>query len=209
MSYYYFACDWIIKISTAKYLFEVIDVATKLDCKLVILKSSEKHRDQKDGQGYVYDIYAIRVPSMLALEEFIKTIGREMGLGDWYSISELLFLTAEDTLDDFEIGGRVSKIHSWYFEGAGILNDRLQAASEGKDRYSWLLKELELNSNTLTKLEAVGMQAIGDLQDILVRGRQAFLQVPGFDEQLLDELLQVLREKKYWPIENGVDPYQG
>jgi DNA-directed RNA polymerase subunit alpha len=53
-------------------------------------------------------------------------------------------------------------------------------------------------------LKRTGITSVGDVIDMLQRGPDAMLAIRNFGEKSLDELVDKLREKNYWPV-NGDD----
>jgi DNA-directed RNA polymerase subunit alpha len=50
-------------------------------------------------------------------------------------------------------------------------------------------------------LKRTGITSVGDVIDMLQRGPDAMLAIRNFGEKSLDELVEKLQEKNYWPLE--------
>jgi len=67
--------------------------------------------------------------------------------------------------------------------------------------YDKPIEELDLSVRVFNSLKRTGITSIGDVLDMLNRGSDAMLAIRNFGEKSLDELVDKLREKGYWPID--------
>lgn len=65
------------------------------------------------------------------------------------------------------------------------------------------IEELDLSVRVFNSLKRTGITSVGDVIDMLQRGADAMLAIRNFGEKSLDELVEKLEEKGYWPIEGG------
>lgn len=70
--------------------------------------------------------------------------------------------------------------------------------------YDKPIEELDLSVRVFNSLKRTGITSVGDVIDMLQRGPDAMLAIRNFGEKSLDELVDKLREKNYWPV-NGDD----
>lgn len=68
--------------------------------------------------------------------------------------------------------------------------------------YDKPIEELDLSVRVFNSLKRTGITSVGDVIDMLRRGSDAMLAIRNFGEKSLDELVEKLREKGYWPDEN-------
>lgn len=68
--------------------------------------------------------------------------------------------------------------------------------------YDKPIEELDLSVRVFNSLKRTGITSIGDVLDMLQRGPDAMLAIRNFGEKSLDELIEKLREKGYYPQEN-------
>lgn len=71
--------------------------------------------------------------------------------------------------------------------------------------YDKPIEELDLSVRVFNSLKRTGITSIGDVLDMLMRGSDAMLAIRNFGEKSLDELVDKLREKNYWPTTNSDD----
>lgn len=69
--------------------------------------------------------------------------------------------------------------------------------------YDKPIEELDLSVRVFNSLKRTGITSIGDVLDMLQRGPDAMLAIRNFGEKSLDELIEKLREKNYYPAEGG------
>src|SRR5690606_31006543 len=67
--------------------------------------------------------------------------------------------------------------------------------------YDKPIEELDLSVRVFNSLKRTGITSVGDVIDMLQRGSDAMLAIRNFGEKSLDELVDKLTEKNYWPIE--------
>jgi DNA-directed RNA polymerase subunit alpha len=65
--------------------------------------------------------------------------------------------------------------------------------------YDKPIEELDLSVRVFNSLKRTGITSIGDVLDMLLRGPDAMLAIRNFGEKSLDELVDKLREKGYYP----------
>lgn len=65
--------------------------------------------------------------------------------------------------------------------------------------YDKPIEELDLSVRVFNSLKRTGITSIGDVLDMLMRGHDAMLAIRNFGEKSLDELVDKLREKGYYP----------
>jgi DNA-directed RNA polymerase subunit alpha len=70
-----------------------------------------------------------------------------------------------------------------------------------KPLYDKPIEELDLSVRVFNSLKRTGITSIGDVLDMLQRGPDAMLAIRNFGEKSLDELVDKLREKGYYPSE--------
>lgn len=70
-----------------------------------------------------------------------------------------------------------------------------------KPLYDKPIEELDLSVRVFNSLKRTGITSVGDVIDMLQRGSDAMLAIRNFGEKSLDELIEKLREKNYWPID--------
>jgi DNA-directed RNA polymerase subunit alpha len=68
--------------------------------------------------------------------------------------------------------------------------------------YDKPIEELDLSVRVFNSLKRTGITSIGDVLDMLQRGTDAMLAIRNFGEKSLDELVDKLKEKGYWPVED-------
>jgi len=66
--------------------------------------------------------------------------------------------------------------------------------------YDKPIEELDLSVRVFNSLKRTGITSVGDVIDMLQRGPDAMLAIRNFGEKSLDELVDKLREKNYWPV---------
>lgn len=72
--------------------------------------------------------------------------------------------------------------------------------------YEKPIEELDLSVRVFNSLKRTGITSVGDVIDMLQRGQDAMLAIRNFGEKSLDELVEKLEAKNYWPIgEDGDD----
>lgn len=69
-----------------------------------------------------------------------------------------------------------------------------------KPLYDKLIEELDLSVRVFNSLKRTGITSVGDVIDMLQRGPDAMLAIRNFGEKSLDELVEKLQEKNYWPL---------
>jgi DNA-directed RNA polymerase subunit alpha len=69
--------------------------------------------------------------------------------------------------------------------------------------YDKPIEELDLSVRVFNSLKRTGITSIGDVLDMLQRGPDAMLAIRNFGEKSLDELIEKLRDKGYYPQENA------
>lgn len=85
-------------------------------------------------------------------------------------------------------------------------NIPIQDPDEGKPSimqplYDKPIEELDLSVRVFNSLKRTGITSVGDVIDMLQRGQDAMLAIRNFGEKSLDELVEKLREKGYWPLD--------
>lgn len=68
--------------------------------------------------------------------------------------------------------------------------------------YDKPIEELDLSVRVFNSLKRTGITSVGDVIDMLQRGPDAMLAIRNFGEKSLDELVEKLEEKNYWPLDN-------
>jgi DNA-directed RNA polymerase subunit alpha len=66
--------------------------------------------------------------------------------------------------------------------------------------YDKPIEELDLSVRVFNSLKRTGITSVGDVIDMLQRGQDAMLAIRNFGEKSLDELVEKLQEKNYWPL---------
>jgi DNA-directed RNA polymerase subunit alpha len=74
-----------------------------------------------------------------------------------------------------------------------------------KPLYDKPIEELDLSVRVFNSLKRTGITSVGDVIDMLQRGPDAMLAIRNFGEKSLDELIEKLEEKSYWPLDDGED----
>lgn len=74
-----------------------------------------------------------------------------------------------------------------------------------KPLYDKPIEELDLSVRVFNSLKRTGITSVGDVIDMLQRGPDAMLAIRNFGEKSLDELVDKLREKSYWPVDGDED----
>ncbi len=69
--------------------------------------------------------------------------------------------------------------------------------------YDKPIEELDLSVRVFNSLKRTGITSVGDVLDMLNRGPDAMLAIRNFGEKSLDELIQKLQEKNYWPLDKA------
>ena len=69
--------------------------------------------------------------------------------------------------------------------------------------YDKPIEELDLSVRVFNSLKRTGITSVGDVIDMLQRGQDAMLAIRNFGEKSLDELVEKLQEKNYWPLDDG------
>lgn len=77
--------------------------------------------------------------------------------------------------------------------------DEKQPENEYAPLYDKPIEELDLSVRVFNSLKRTGITSVGDVLDMLRRGQDAMLAIRNFGEKSLDELVQKLREKGYYP----------
>ncbi|MCA9914851.1 MAG: DNA-directed RNA polymerase subunit alpha, partial [Anaerolineae bacterium] len=67
--------------------------------------------------------------------------------------------------------------------------------------YDKPIEELDLSVRVFNSLKRTGITSVGDVIDMLQRGQDAMLAIRNFGEKSLDELVEKLQEKSYWPLD--------
>ncbi len=67
--------------------------------------------------------------------------------------------------------------------------------------YDKPIEELDLSVRVFNSLKRTGITSVGDVIDMLQRGQDAMLAIRNFGEKSLDELVEKLQEKGYWPLD--------
>lgn len=67
--------------------------------------------------------------------------------------------------------------------------------------YDKPIEELDLSVRVFNSLKRTGITSVGDVLDMLHRGKDAMLAIRNFGEKSLDELVEKLQEKNYWPLD--------
>jgi hypothetical protein len=194
----YFACKWIPNLDNIEYLRGAIGKAKELGCNLVFFDGSDSAIDD-----YWFTICAIQVPSEGILNEFIHNVGKDLGLSDWYPISDTEFSKGY-TLDSATEPEAVWDWQKALYADA-MHNTRQFDIKQHPEKYHYdkPIEGLNLSPSVEKALMIWGYTAIGDILDVLQRGQTALLKVRGFNEQSLQEVLQKLREQGYLPLENN------
>lgn len=68
--------------------------------------------------------------------------------------------------------------------------------------YDRPIEELDLSVRVFNSLKRTGITSIGDVLDMLQRGQDAMLAIRNFGEKSLDELVDKLKDKGYFPSDN-------
>lgn len=74
-----------------------------------------------------------------------------------------------------------------------------------KPLYDKPIEELDLSVRVFNSLKRTGITSVGDVIDMLQRGPDAMLAIRNFGEKSLDELVEKLQEKNYWPLEGDTE----
>lgn len=69
--------------------------------------------------------------------------------------------------------------------------------------YDKPIEELDLSVRVFNSLKRTGITSVGDVLDMMHRGNDAMLGIRNFGEKSLDELIQKLQEKNYWPLDKA------
>jgi len=77
------------------------------------------------------------------------------------------------------------------------------ASSRHQPLYEKPIEELDLSVRVFNSLKRTGITSIGDVLDMLQRGSDAMLAIRNFGEKSLDELVEKLREKGYYPFSSS------
>jgi DNA-directed RNA polymerase subunit alpha len=88
----------------------------------------------------------------------------------------------------------------------GDLNDIPMPEEPAKESvlqplYDTPIEELDLSVRVFNSLKRTGITSVGDVIDMLQRGQDAMLAIRNFGEKSLDELVEKLQEKNYWPLD--------
>jgi DNA-directed RNA polymerase subunit alpha len=86
-----------------------------------------------------------------------------------------------------------------------VLPEPPEKVSPIKPLYDKPIEELDLSVRVFNSLKRTGITSVGDVIDMLQRGSDAMLAIRNFGEKSLDELVDKLREKNYWPLEGEDD----
>jgi DNA-directed RNA polymerase subunit alpha len=78
---------------------------------------------------------------------------------------------------------------------------QIEQPSPIKPLYDKPIEELDLSVRVFNSLKRTGITSVGDVIDMLQRGSDAMLAIRNFGEKSLDELIEKLTEKNYWPID--------
>jgi DNA-directed RNA polymerase subunit alpha len=71
--------------------------------------------------------------------------------------------------------------------------------------YDKPIEELDLSVRVFNSLKRTGITSVGDVIEMLQRGQDAMLAIRNFGEKSLDELVEKLQEKNYWPLDGDKD----
>jgi DNA-directed RNA polymerase subunit alpha len=74
------------------------------------------------------------------------------------------------------------------------------ASARHQPLYEKPIEELDLSVRVFNSLKRTGITSIGDVLDMLQRGSDAMLAIRNFGEKSLDELVDKLKEKGYYPF---------
>lgn len=74
------------------------------------------------------------------------------------------------------------------------------ASARHQPLYEKPIEELDLSVRVFNSLKRTGITSIGDVLDMLQRGADAMLAIRNFGEKSLDELVDKLKEKGYYPF---------
>ena len=77
----------------------------------------------------------------------------------------------------------------------------IEQPSPIKPLYDKPIEELDLSVRVFNSLKRTGITSVGDVIDMLQRGSDAMLAIRNFGEKSLDELIEKLTEKNYWPLD--------
>jgi hypothetical protein len=200
----YFACHWIIDRKQAQHISHISTKVAESGGEVSLLEMNNI-----TNQGYIYDVYAIRLPSKDALEHFVEQIGVLAGLTNWYSISQEEYLKGRKC--DFE---NMSPLEFLYFidswETRGTVNEQIKHRGllplydPNDPRFRISIGELDLDETLFFTLKQVGIITIGDLLDALKYEREVLLKKLNLKTHELNELVEKLRQNGYWSNENDM-----
>lgn len=81
----------------------------------------------------------------------------------------------------------------------------VEEVSPIKPLYDKPIEELDLSVRVFNSLKRTGITSVGDVIEMLQRGTDAMLAIRNFGEKSLDELVDKLRERNYWPLDGDDD----
>ena len=79
-----YACDWILAVEEAKYIFDLIHIARNLDIELI---RGSIPKGSTTDEGYFVVRFLIQVPSSDAYQEFLQQIPQGTAFANWFPVS--------------------------------------------------------------------------------------------------------------------------
>lgn len=191
----YLACDWIINIRKAEYLLDAVRIMESLGGDLRLLNFR-----QRGNENFLFDTFAVQVPSKDLLNRFADQVGNEMGFQSWYSISQDVYESAEINLTTKEEDVIREITHS-YVSSSGLHNLKTEAAKEGRYYFGKGTEKLGLKPENTKKLKDNHIDSVKAAQDLLHRHERYSVQFPELDEDLIVDLRSNLKKQGFWPKE--------
>ncbi len=151
---------------------------------LIIDKGGEVRLIQinnEEEQDHITDLYGIKLPDSIDIQQVIAIPRHEIELFDWKTIDELTFSTGVE----IEIG---SNFYRNYFYRSSKVN-------KFQKEFDISIDELQLGDNINIICLRHGWTSIGDMLDLLERNEQGMIEVAG--KKYFKRIIAALVEKGY------------
>ena len=193
------------------YLFTVDDDEAYLDFEFTV----------EDGRGYLPAEGRGRMPiGVLPVDAIFSPVRRvnfrveQARVGQLTNYDRLIVDIWTDgriaPLDALKEGARILVTHLRLIAGAEVEEEVETVADEQKEAipyqaYAVPIEDLGLGVRVYNALKRTGISNVGEVLEMLARGRDAMLSIRNFGEKSLDELVEQLKIKEFWtePAEEG------
>jgi hypothetical protein len=178
----YISVRWIIDLDNSSAFRQFLRIVVNKGGETRLLRTS-----YKDIQGYLSDVFGIKLSDQLSLQQLIEIADYNSGFVDWKIIDESEFLDGSLWYpdDDIPVG--------YWFDATNInKGSKIELPME----YDISIDSLELDDETQDWCRRRGWVSIGDALEVTQRlGKKGMIEIAG--TKIYKKIIAALVEKRY------------